>query len=86
MAKRMPAMALAMKAMKGTKAKVGLTATGAFAAVAKCSKLKPKQVQANRFGDICVADDGSCEVATTGIGCVVGLRRDCPFRGDPDNW
>ena len=38
-------MAPAMKAMKAMKAKAGLTATGAFAAVAESTELKPKQVK-----------------------------------------
>ena len=39
-------MAPAMKAMQAMKAKAGLTATGAFAAVAETTELKPKQVKA----------------------------------------
>merc|ERR1719240_2527282 len=38
-------MAPAMKAMKAMKAKAGLTASGAFAAVAESTELKPKQVK-----------------------------------------
>ena len=38
-------MAPARKAMKAMKAKAGLTATGAFAAVAESAELKPKQVK-----------------------------------------
>ena len=38
-------MAPAMKAMKAMKAKAGFTATGAFAAVAQSTELKPKQVK-----------------------------------------
>merc|ERR1712151_782355 len=38
-------MAPAMKSMKAMKAKAGLTASGAFAAVAESAELKPKQVK-----------------------------------------
>ena len=38
-------MAPAMQAMKAMKAKAGLTATGAFAAAAESTELKPKHVK-----------------------------------------